>query len=107
MKVHFLDYWRRGAGKGHQIVNQVAHPGDLTVDYRQEGGAEFRVVQTLRKKLGKGVDRNERITDFVSKACSKSADRGQPVCACEQLLRAFEIFVEPSVLQGNCCFIGQ
>ena len=56
----------------------------------KKGLAEIRVLITLRQKLGKSLDRDERILDFVCHAGGKRAEAGEPIAPSDLHLESLQ-----------------
>ena len=56
----------------------------------EKGLAEIRVLISLRQELGKSLDRDERILDFVRHAGGKRAEAGEPVAPADLQLESLQ-----------------
>ncbi len=79
--VHRLEERLGWPRKAQELVHQRVDPVDFMADQIREGFAEIGVLITLRQELGKSLDRDERILDFVRHAGGKSAETREPVAA--------------------------
>ena len=59
-------------------------------DQIREGLAEIRILVTLRQQLREGLDRDERILDFVRHPGRKRAETGQAIAAANLQFESFQ-----------------
>ena len=81
MHVHRLEQRFCRAGKAQELIDQGIDPIDLVSDQIGEGFTKIGILVTLRQKLGKSLDRDERVLDFMRHASGKRAETGEPIAA--------------------------
>src|SRR5438046_7297133 len=75
--------------KSQELVHQRVDPINFVPDQIRECLAEIGVLVTFRQKLGKSLDRNERILDFVRHAGREGAKTREAVAATDLKLEPF------------------
>ena len=80
----------RRSRKAQELVDERVDPINFVSDQVRERLAKIGVLVTLRQKLGKGLDRNERILDFVRHTGGERAETREAVAATNLQLEPFQ-----------------
>src|SRR5438270_12732918 len=92
---HVVDVHRREdrlgrAGETQKLIHQRIDPIDLVPDQVRKGFPEIGVLITLRQKLGKRLDGDERVLDLVGHAGRERTETREPVAAANLQFEALQ-----------------
>ena len=90
MHVHRFQERLGRPGEAQELIHQRIDPVDLVSDQVGEGFAEIGIVIPLRQELGKGLDRDQRVLDFVRHSGGERAETGEAVAATNLQLETFQ-----------------
>ena len=82
-------------------MNEPLDSIHVITDRFAELSHEFGVICSFRCELDEGLDRSQRVPDFVRKPAGDGFQRAQAVGSPHQHLRTLEILVERGVIQCN------